>query len=48
MEGKIDRSRKGQQRQLRGAGQCFNVINDTVSMLRGCRYHRMQQRWILD
>lgn len=33
--------KKGRKRQLRGTGQCFNVINGTVSMLGGCRRRRV-------
>lgn len=39
---------KSGERQFRGTGQCFNVINDTVSMLRGRRYHRVAIGWILE
>lgn len=43
--GKIGKSKE---RQLRAAGQCFNVINDILSMLQGRRYQRVTIGWILE
>lgn len=43
MEGKIGKSRE---RPSRRAGQCFNAMDDAVSMLR--RYYRAMNGWILE